>query len=72
MSSDKPETFELCTLSLQSGKEKPGWWTGFRWEGRTLSPEDIVIGWKVKKEIRYERDPKGKSWQRKAIGLLER
>ena len=40
-----PISFDLVILKLEVGT-KMGWFTGDRWDGRKVNPEDEVIAWK--------------------------
>lgn len=44
-----PMCYDLVILKTDS-TQKVGWFTGGRWDGRRIDPEDKIIAWKRKPE----------------------
>jgi hypothetical protein len=46
-----PFPYDLVFIKTQE-KTKPGWWTGYSWEGLRITPEDVPLYWKQELEVR--------------------
>lgn len=57
-----PEPFDLVSLMTDQGKRKTGWWTGYKWECRTLTENEKVCFWsRIKEEVENGKKMDSKS-----------
>ncbi len=44
----RPPPYQLVEIALSNGKSKPGWWSGYAWEGRRIKPDDEITAFKIR------------------------